>query len=153
MAIDIDLTTENVNNRKPQVRQDFVRWLSERGIPIEVVEAEATSKHHLDEAFGAAAIMDIEMEAAGKYARRGDMDAVAYILANAKVTKDFVYEKLMSAYGRSLTGPTLWTPQGERSLLETGVNGSMAQWRDYLMERFENAIKACELHEHTGASR
>ena len=130
MGIEIDLSEENINNRVPLVKTDLASWLSGRLASMEGLESGISKKK--TDVYGGLAVMDIEIETAAGLARRGDMQATTYVLAQAMRTKDFIYSQLTEAYG------------GVQEMLSNGIGGDMKIWRDYIVEKFDGGRRQCE---------
>jgi hypothetical protein len=125
----IDLEISIINGRVPHVKRDLTNWMSENSL-LNNLEYGVADKTMIDDVFHGLACMDIEMESAANLAREGDLNAVAHTLVGAMHTKDFIYGRLMDAYG------------GLQKTFDN-INGNVGVWRDYVMEKFNGGRRQC----------
>ena len=130
----VNLSKENINRRIPQVEEDFSNWLNENDYTIQNIKEDLGKRNvKIEDMIMALTIMDIEIETAVEYARKGDIVHAGHILGGCKTTKDFIYGQLIKTYG------------GIQLLSSEGLAGNMALWRDYIVNKFDGGVKRCEL--------
>ena len=131
MESNIELSTKVVSRRIPVVREDLKAWLSQGQVSsIESLDFDIGKKDLI--VYAGLAYMDIEMEAAAEFARKGDVKGSAHLLERARKTNGYVYGQLAKAY-----------EEMQGMFTSDGITGNMVMWRDYVKQKLEGGFRRC----------
>ncbi len=154
---------ERIRRAIPDERENFAKWLSEHQSSIESIGEDIESKGgSMEGILEALAMMEVDIEVASEYARKGDEEGAVHVMVQARLAKDAIYGELMRTMfdiptreipskvggkplivleydmGQALRG------RGLAGFMQGGVRGNMSLWRDYMVQKYDGGLKQVE---------
>jgi hypothetical protein len=114
-------------------RETLALYLDGTGTGIRLENISVAMGEHFNRFLEGMAVMSLMSAEALKAARAKDIHEVGRLMgAGAKVQKDGIYGVLIESAG------------GIQNFLQTGVKGNFVILREYIMHRYETAVRQCE---------